>query len=392
MNDEMILLREPGAEQKRVLDQYRLTEMFRDAFGNHILNHFPKSGMVQEAVKILKRFKKIDEVNIEQWRDLLIDMLYSRYVFNFLYREYFLYELTNKSITERLEFMASLNCGAYRKTLITNNEDVKKLDDKYLSYQLLKPYYKRDMCNLCSKNQKDEFLEFCRQHKRFMIKPVGSFQGNGIKIINCEDYNNPEELLDILLENGEQSPLLKKGDISSKVLCEELVVCEDSIRSIHPSSVNTVRIYTYMKLNGEPTLVMSFIKAGQSGAVIDNVGPGGMLAAIDVENGIICTDAVDELGNKFPTHPDTGFVLKDFHIPQWEELKKMMLEVAPKFPGVSLIGWDVALSKDRGWQIIEGNVRGDISVNQIAIKTGLRRQLETAIEWDIRRKKLAEKP
>lgn len=59
-----------------------------------------------------------------------------------------------------------------------------------------------------------------------------------------------------------------------------------------------------------------------------------------------------------------------------------MLELAPAFPGVPMIGWDVALTKDRGWQLIEGNSGGGINIIQIATKTGLHKQLEAAFEWD----------
>lgn len=387
MNDPTILLHEPGTEQRKVLDKYRLTEVFRDAYGNHLLNNFPQGQAVQTAIKAIKKFKRLDKVNIAEQRDLIIDLVYTKFVLNFLYREYFLYELADKSIAERLEFMPTQNCRIYWKALIQNQEDVHKLDDKYLTCQMLKPYYKRDMCCIKSLEQRAEFIDFCRKHKQFLVKPVGSFAGKGVEIINCED-KNPEELLSDLLENVGSSAPIKKYDESPKILCEELIVNEDSIKAIHPSSVNSVRIYTYINTHGEPTLVMSFIKAGQHGAIIDNVGPGGMLAAVDVDTGIIYTDAADEMGNVFSAHPDTGFVFKGFQIPRWEELKKMVLEIAPIFPGVRMIGWDVALSKDRGWQVIEGNVRGDYSVNQIVTKTGLRKQIEAAFEWDILRKKL----
>ena len=386
MNDPTIYLHEPGSEQKKVLDKFRLTEVFRDAYGNHLLNNFPQGQAVQSAINAVKKFKRVDNVNIEEYRDLIIDLIYAKYVLNFYYREYFLFEFENKSIDQRLDFLASQNCHIYRKLFIQNQEDVHKLDDKYLTYQLLKPYYKRDMCCIKSMEQKTEFIDFCQKHKQFLVKPVGSFEGRGVEIVNCEG-KKPEELLSELLESVGAFAPIKKYDEQPKLLCEELIVNDDSIKAIHPTSVNSVRIYTYINTHDEPTLVMSFIKAGQHGAIIDNVGPGGMLAAVDVNTGVIFTDAADEVGNMFSAHPDTGFVFKGFQIPRWEELKKMVLEIAPIFPGVKMIGWDVALSKDRGWQIIEGNVRGDYSVNQIVTKTGLRKELEAAFEWDMLRQK-----
>ena len=385
MNDPTIYLHKPGTEQKKVLDKFRLTEVFRDAYGNHMINNFPQGEAVQSAINAIKKFKKVDDVNIEEYRDLIVDLIYTKYILNFLYKEYFIFGLADKSIAERLEFIASQNCKVYWNALTYNIEDRYKLDDKYLTYQLLKPYYKRDICCIKSLEQKVEFIDFCRKHKQFLVKPAGSYEGRGVEIINCED-KNPEVLISDLLESGGISPLTKKYDEAPKILCEEIIVNEDSIKAIHPASVNSVRIYIYINSHGEPTLVMSFFKAGQHGAIIDNVGPGGMLAAVDVNTGVIFTDAADEMGNVFSAHPDTGFVFKGFQIPRWEELKKIVLEIAPIFPGVRMVGWDVALSKDKGWQVIEGNARGEYSVYQIATKTGMRKELEAAIEWDIHRK------
>lgn len=181
---------------------------------------------------------------------------------------------------------------------------------------------------------------------------------------------------------------MRKGKPASPIVCEELIVCEDSIKAVHPQSVNSVRIVTYLKINGEPTIALiPFLRAGLGDAVADNVSSGGVMAAIDIETGIVYTDASDKNGHVFPAHPDTGFVFKGFQIPQWEDLKKMVLEIAPQFPGVPLISWDAALSKDRGWQLIESNSCGEINLIQLATKTGIRKQLEADIEWDKRRMK-----
>lgn len=121
---------------------------------------------------------------------------------------------------------------------------------------------------------------------------------------------------------------------------------------------------------------------------MDNGGTGGVLAAADIGTGTVYTDAADESGHVFPAHPDTGFVFKGFQIPRWEELKKMVLELAPALPGVPLIGWDAALSKNKGWQLIEGNECGMINLIQVPTKKGDRKQLEAAFEWDKHCKKL----
>lgn len=379
MNDETFILRSPGEEQRKILDQYRLMEIFRDIYGNYMLDRCPE-GAARDAIAAVKRFKGVDEVDIGRWKDLIIDLMYSERILGFKPWEYFSYGFEDKSIAGRLEFIPQRNILTYYgKILNTNREDFLKLHNKYLTYQMLTPYFKRDMCILQGDEQKEEFFEFCRRHPRFIIKPAGGGVGKRVEIVDREDYKNLEELI---------AALRAKKKPSSSIVCEELIVGEDSMRAIHPQSVNSVRFFTYVKTSGEPRFVCAWLKAGQGDAIVDNGTAGGVVAAIDIETGIVYTDAADEGSHVFPVHPDTGFVFKGFQIPRWEELKGMMLELAPAFPGTPLIGWDVALSKDRGWQVIEANSNGMINIIQIATKTGCRKQVEAAIEWDKHRVKL----
>lgn len=117
----------------------------------------------------------------------------------------------------------------------------------------------------------------------------------------------------------------------------------------------------------------------------------GMVAAIDIETGIVYTDAADKSNHVFSAHPDTGFVFKGFQVPRWEELKRIALKLAPIFPGIPLIGWDMVLSQDRGWQLMESNGRSGLAGVQVAAKIGCRKQLEDAFEWDKHHVKLKQK-
>lgn len=380
MKDEM-MIRSPGEEQRRILDQYRLTEIFRDAWGNYMLDHCPEGKAVRDAIAAVKEYKELDEVDTAQWKDLIIDLMYSRYVLGFKAVEYFSYGFENRSIAERLEFVSERNMMTYYyKALNTNRESFQKLGKKHITYQVLKPYYKRDLCCLESDGKKEEFLEFCRRHPRFIIKPDGGSRGIGVEAVDSGDYNNLESLFRVLRE---------RGTSVSPTVCEEFIVPDDSMNAIHPRSAKSIRFSTYLKDNGEPMVInIAWLRAARGDTVSENTDAGGIIAAIDAGTGTVYTDAVDFWGRAFPSHPDTGFVFKGFQIPRWEELKKMMLEIATMFPGVPLIGWDVALSKDRGWQVIESNSTGAFTAIQKMTKIGCRREFEAAIEWDKRREKL----
>ncbi len=104
---------------------------------------------------------------------------------------------------------------------------------------------------------------------------------------------------------------------------EEKIVQDETMSSLHPSSVNTFRIVTYKKPSGEIVVHLPFIKIGQKGSFVDNGGAGGILALIDEKTGVIITDGKDELNNIYKKHPDTKIKLKGFQIPMWNEIKEL---------------------------------------------------------------------
>ena len=124
------------------------------------------------------------------------------------------------------------------------------------------------------------------------------------------------------------------------------------------------------------------MKTGKGGIVVDNGVQGGVLAAIDHKTGTVISDARNQANETFETHPDSGFVFKGFEIPRWNEAVETAKQLALAFPDMGIIGWDLALSADKGWQAIEGNSQGLFSVWQVAARKGLRREFLQSIEWE----------
>lgn len=54
-------------------------------------------------------------------------------------------------------------------------------------------------------------------------------------------------------------------------------------------------------------------------------------------------------------HPDTGFVFADVRIPQFEKAVALCLGLHGKIPHIPTIGWDVAINRDEGVELIEWN-------------------------------------
>ena len=49
---------------------------------------------------------------------------------------------------------------------------VEKLEDKYQLYQILKPYYKRDVIEIRTLDDIEAFKSFAKKHKVFVVKPA----------------------------------------------------------------------------------------------------------------------------------------------------------------------------------------------------------------------------
>ena len=369
LNNGDFLLRDASPMQSKVLDMFRLTDEFRQIYGSYLLDNYPRGIAVREAVEAIREFCGVDKVDLRKYRELIIDLVYTRNVLDFKMWEYFSYGLKDKSIRERMDFISNKDILHYYKTLNDKN-----IGTKWTTFVRFKKYYKRDIIRVRNEADKAALAEFSAKHPRFLIKTVGSSMGKGVRIVETKDYADVDQLYAAIAA-------------PKTVLCEELIVQSKEFSQIHPASVNTVRVFTYF--NGDKTTIVgSFMRAGRGSAVVDNAGAGGVLTYVDCDKGEVVTDAADEKGRQYAVHPDTGFVFKGFRIPHWDALVAMLKEMAPMWPEVPMVGWDIALSDEKGWQIIEGNQMGQINLLQIPMKKGLRKELTERFEWEKHKKAL----
>ncbi|HLP02509.1 MAG TPA: sugar-transfer associated ATP-grasp domain-containing protein, partial [Opitutaceae bacterium] len=131
-------------------------------------------------------------------------------------------------------------------------------------------------------------------------------------------------------------------------------------------------------LGDAPVLYHPFLRTGVGGAVVDNGGAGGILAAIDPATGILSTDGRDEDGVYYPRHPDTGIVYRGFQIPRWAEVAELAGRLCRIVPGERYTGWDFALTPD-GWVLVEANHRGQFVGFQMLTRQGCRHEFEALL-------------
>jgi len=357
------------------MDAYRLSDEFRWLYGEYIVDHYATGESVSTAISVIKRLTNTEEVTTKTHRKLIADMVYTKLVLGFAFWEYFVYGLADKTPLERTEFLPQRNNVDYYRKLNTSRESINKLNNKYLAYETFKPYYKREILKVSGAEQREAFINFVSSFPRFIAKPINASIGKGVQLFDIKNYASASDMFSSLLQHY-------VIDGKTPFLCEELIVADPVFASIHPESINSLRIFTYN--NGtEASIVCAWLKAGRGSAVIDNGSSGGMLAAIDCSTGTVCSPARDENNTTFHTHPDTGFVFQGFKIDRWEEAVAIAKEMSGILPGMRCIGWDIALSAEKGWQIIEGNAFGMVNVLQVATQKGMRKDFLNSVEWDL---------
>lgn len=319
--------------------------------------------------KIEEAFKAYCKKNYtsEEKRFIKRDMIYCRTYYNVSFQEYFLYNFPEKSHKERKNFITNKERKKYLR-LLGNLEGYNTLSDKYLSYLSLKKFYDRDIIKLSSIEDYDIFLNYINKHPIFVIKPLDSSFGKGIKLVNSDEYNDKKSLFMELIGNG---PLI----------LEEHIKQNNKLASLHSNSLNTIRMITYLDNENNVTIHYPFIKIGQKGSFVDNGGAGGIIALIDSATGKIITPGKDEKNNKYINHPDTKVKIKDFVIPCWDDAIKFSEDIARAFPDTRYIGWDIALTDKNKWVVVEGNCRTQFLGQQTTDEIGKKKDLEKLINY-----------
>lgn len=263
-------------------------------------------------------------------------------------KEYVLYKFYERNRKEQEEIFVAHESLQIRAKFDTNKDFEKMLLDKEATNNFFAEYLNRKWC-VNTKISKDEFIQKFDNSERIIYKPIHGNRGKGVEAF----YINKENIEPVY----EELAALPEGVV------EEFVRQHPEMNRLCPESVNTLRIVTVSSKTKQVTpdgkhldLAYVALRIGGGKSVVDNFHSGGMVAAVDVETGMIVTDGADMEGNVFVTHPTTGCRIKGFEIPFFKEAMEMVLEACESKSVEGYIGWDVAIS-ETGPTLIEVNVR-----------------------------------
>ena len=191
----------------------------------------------------------------------------------------------------------------------------------------------------------DEAVEACKSYiKPLIIKPTIE-TGSG-KMVNR------------FLTEGEKTSLENQSikDLF-KVYKKDFVVQEcleqsDVLKSLNPSSLNTLRVVSYLNDQGVH-ITTSVLRVGKDGCITDNFSTGGLFCGIE-ENGELKGKGYSPKGQVVETSY-TGINLNECKIPNYSAVKEMVKSMHFVVPYFKIISWDIGLDKNNTPYLIEYN-------------------------------------
>jgi len=131
-------------------------------------------------------------------------------------------------------------------------------------------------------------------------------------------------------------------------------------QELFPAATNTIRMITmYDSENEEVFCPIAVHRIGtERSAPVDNFDRTGISAEIDRETGELGTGiqlSAEGDVRKYDTHPSTGAQIAGQTVPGWERIFERVLDIAAAFSYVPYIGWDVVVTDDGEFVLLEAN-------------------------------------
>jgi hypothetical protein len=156
------------------------------------------------------------------------------------------------------------------------------------------------------------------------------------------------------------------GAVSERLSSEDYVIQEWMAPLQHPDIsrfrdgvINTMRLVTF-NAGDEVKPVAASLRMAISLTSIDSWTQGGVVAAIDLERGVLKPFGIVKKGAKIvEAHPGSGISFRDQSIPHFEEAVRLACRMHSELAEPRTLGWDIGLLKD-GPCFLEANAPWDI--------------------------------
>ncbi len=203
-----------------------------------------------------------------------------------------------------------------------------------------------------------------------VFKPERGMQGQGIMIVTAATSSG------VTLLSGQHlgvpevwSRLMKKQAVGWRI--ERWVRPHPALFGFRPGTTPTVRLLTLL-VDGGVTVHAASLKLPIGNSGVDNLAQGNLVAAVDIETGIIGS-ATDGSGvSIFDRHPQSGIPITGLQLPHWNRVQSAALDAAPALSPLRALGWDIAITAE-GPVVLEVNAAWCEKLIQLPAGHGLTR-------------------
>ena len=180
-------------------------------------------------------------------------------------------------------------------------------------------------------------LDSCSGNNVRLLRKIGGIWRDGNNIFNWE---------------------VLKNTYGTNWLIQERLHQHSSLSSLNPSSINSLRIFTYKSLStNEVHATTSILRIGRKGLSVDNMNAGGLVCGVD-QTGRLSSFAIDEKSNKHEMHPDSGQFFTEMNCPFVGAAKKLCIDAAQYIFSQRTLSFDVAILENGKPCLIEINTWG----------------------------------
>lgn len=170
--------------------------------------------------------------------------------------------------------------------------------------------------------------------------------------------------------NGSEMSINQIGEIiesfDGDIIIQEKIIQNEAIARLNKSSVNTVRIMTFLRKDGSVKTCSSCLRMGLAGSVVDNASSGGITVGIEPATGKLKETAYSPSGRSYSKHPTSGTKFSDIVIPNFSKIIECAERGAVSMPKFRLISWDFAIDSNNEPILIEANLFvGELEFHQL---------------------------
>jgi hypothetical protein len=207
----------------------------------------------------------------------------------------------------------------------------------------------------------------------YIAKPVCLRWGRGVFLVEIDvagcyaSVNGQSVPGDMLLEQIMQE---SAGDA---YLIEDKIDPHHELKALAPTGLPTLRVMTARTTDRGILPFGAGIRIPTPGSITDNWSSGGVAAPVGLGSGLVGRPtrkiaAPADVRNNVSRHLQAK--MRRLLIPNWPEPIELAVRAHRLLPGLTSIGWDIAIAEDRA-VVIEGNDDWDIVFPQVVMGQGL---------------------